>query len=340
MRREENGDVSGKAWLAGNNQLTYGGLTPLRVPILVMSLALGLVTGAVGHPRVVAAAEESATPDPLFDDDAAEPEGFPDPFEVVNRVTFAFNRQVDRFFFEPVTKVYRFVVPSPARRAVRRAFLNLDAPVTFVNDILQLEPKDAAVTAARFVVNTTAGIGGLFDVAAEYVDLEGHESDFGQTLALSGLPSGPYLVIPVLGPNTARDGTGYVVDFLFRPTTYLLTPGGTVVIAGFANSGSGFLLNTLLESSTEIAEGFTTREAAGESLNALEASSVDYYASLRNAYYQNRTALIWRRGPDHGPLFRAKQVLAALSLHPPSGQVADLGTHGGDERVEAAALER
>ncbi len=276
----------------------------------------------------------------MFDDDAAEPEGFPDPLEPVNRLTFAVNRQIDRFFFEPITKAYRFVVPAPARRAVRRAFLNLDAPVTFVNDVLQFEPKDAAVTVVRFAMNTTAGVGGLFDVAADWAHLEGHESDFGQTLALSGMPSGPYLMLPLLGPNTARDATGYLVDFLFRPTTYLLTPGGTVLITGFANSGGGFLLNTLLESSTELAEGFTTREAAGESLKALEASSVDYYAALRNAYYQNRTALVWRRGPDHGPLARAKQALAALSLHASGGEVGDLGPHVGDERVEAAALER
>src|SRR5262249_54589619 len=154
------------------------------------------------------------------------------------------------------------------------------------------EPHDAGVTVVRFVMNSTVGVAGFFDVAADWADLHGHESDFGQTLALSGLPSGPYIILPVLGPNDARDATGYVVDFAFRPTTYLITPGGTVLITGFANAGSGFLLNTLLESSTEIAEGFTTREAAGEALKALEASSVDYYAAMRNAYYQNRTALI------------------------------------------------
>jgi phospholipid-binding lipoprotein MlaA len=289
---------------------------------------------------VAAADAPPSAPDPLFDEDSdAEPPGFPDPFESVNRVTFAFNRHVDRWVFAPITRAYRFVVPAPARRAVRRAFINLDAPVTFVNDILQLEPRDAAVTVARFVVNTTAGIGGLFDVAGDYAHLTGHESDFGQTLALSGLPSGPYLIIPVLGPNSARDTTGYIVDFLFRPTTYLLTPGGTVVLSGFVNPGGEVLFTTLFEGSTEIAEGFATREASGEALRALEASSVDYYAALRNAYYQNRTALIWRRGPDHGPLARAKWVLAALSFGPSGGEVHDLAADSGHERIEAAALE-
>jgi phospholipid-binding lipoprotein MlaA len=314
--------------------------THLRLSTFAASLVLGLALGVAGHPKVAAADAPPPIPDPLFDDDGdTEPAGFPDPFESVNRVTFAFNRQVDRWVFDPITRAYRFVVPAPARRAVRRAFVNLDAPVTFVNDVLQLEPRDAAVTVARFVVNTTVGIGGLFDVAGEYAHLPGHESDFGQTLALSGLPSGPYLIIPVLGPNSARDTTGYLVDFLFRPTTYLLTPGGAVVLSGFVNPGGEFLFTTLFEGSTELAEGFTTREASGEALHALEASSVDYYAALKNAYYQNRTALIWRRGPDHGPLARARWVLAALSFGPSGGKIGDLAADAGHERVEAAALE-
>ncbi len=178
-------------------------------------------------------------------------------------------------------------------------------------------------------------------MAADYMDLEGHESDFGQTMALSGIPSGPYLIVPVLGPNSTRDATGYLVDIMFRPTTYLLTPGGTVFISGFVNPVGGELLfTTLLEGSTELAEGLATREASGEALKALEASSVDYYAALRNAYYQNRMSIIWRRGPDRGPLARAKWALAALSLGPSSGKVGDLRADGGGERVEAAAIER
>ncbi len=319
--------------------MTYGALTPLRLSTLAASVVVVAVVAA-GPVRAAHATPHAVTADPLFDDDAtSEPEGFPDPLEGLNRLTFALNRQVDRFFFDPITQAYRFVVPAPARRAVRRAFLNLDAPVTFVNDVLQLEPRDAAVTAARFLINTTAGVGGFFDVASNWAHLDGHESDFGQTMALSGLPSGPYIMLPVLGPNDARDATGYVVDFAFRPTTYLLTPGGTVLVTGVVSPSSEFLLNTLLESTTEIAEGFTTRDAVGESLKALEASSVDYYAAMRNAYYQNRTALIWRRGPDHGPLARAKQVLAAV-LGSSRSQVGDLGAHAGDQGVESAALER
>jgi phospholipid-binding lipoprotein MlaA len=274
----------------------------------------------------------------LFDDAEALEPGFPDPFERVNRGTFAFNRQLDRWVIDPVARAYRFVVPAPARRAVRRALVNLDAPVTFVNDVLQLEPRDAAVTVTRFMVNTTVGVVGLFDVA-EQLDLEGHESDFGQTLALSGVGSGPYLIIPLLGPNTLRDMAGWAVDIMFRPTTYILTPGGAFFLSGFTETGSQLVVTTLWQNSTEIAEGFTTREAAGEAMDALEASSLDYYAALRNAYYQNRTALIWRRGPDHGPLARAKDLGELFSLGAASREVADLPADGRHQPLEPVALQ-
>jgi phospholipid-binding lipoprotein MlaA len=257
----------------------------------------------------------------------------------MNRMVFAVNRKIDDWVFEPVTRAYRFVVPAPARRAVRRALVNLDAPVTLMNDILQLEPRDAAVTAGRFVINSTVGVAGLFDVAGEMAHLPGHESDFGQTLALTGIPSGPYIVLPILGPNNARDFTGDAVDFMFRPTTYLLTPGGAVFLSGFVNPGGELLFTTIFEGSTELAEGIATREASGDALAALEASSLDYYTAFRNAYYQNRTALIWRRGPDHGPLARAKWVLASLSFGSSGGEVADLRPDRRQERVETLALE-
>jgi hypothetical protein len=110
-------------------------------------------------------------------------------------------------------------------------------------------------------------------------------------------------------------------------------------VSGFLNPGGELLFTTIFEGSTELAEGIATREASGDALAALEASSLDYYAALRNAYYQNRTAIIWRRGPDHGPLARAKWALASLSFGSSGGQVADLRPDRRQERVETFALE-
>jgi phospholipid-binding lipoprotein MlaA len=214
-----------------------------------------------------------------FEAELAEPGAFPDPLEPLNRTTLQFNEIVDLLILDPVTHVYRFVVPDPGRRAIRRFMDNLNSPVVLLNDLLQCDWKDAGVTFSRFVVNTTVGIAGLFDPARDRLALERHESDFGQTLALAGLPSGPYLVLPVVGPTTARDGLGSIIGFLCRPTTYLLGPVDLLVY------------NSIYDGSA----GLVTREKHADSVQILEDSSIDYYAALRGAYYQSRMAQIYVR---------------------------------------------
>ncbi len=203
---------------------------------------------------------------------------FPDPVERQNRAIFRFNCKVDDWILDPVARTYAFAVPNPVRAAMRRFFDNLNSPVVMVNDLLQREGKDAGITTARFALNTTVGIGGLFDPATA-VGLEGHYSDFGQTLALAGVASGPYLIVPVFGPTTMRGGVGTLVDVLFRPTTYLL------------GAGDQFYYSTIYGGSV----GVIAREQNAQAIEILKASSVDYYAALRSAYYQLRTAQIWRR---------------------------------------------
>ena len=199
----------------------------------------------------------------------------------MNRSTHDFNVQLDRLVLEPVTDAYTVAVPDPARRTVRRVFANLNTPAVIVNDLLQGELDAFATAVARFTVNTTIGIGGLFDPATS-MGLEEHQADFGQTLAVAGVDSGPFLMLPVFGPTTLRDGVGTVVDFFFRPTTYV-TLGTDTLLYATLHAGGG---------------GFTTREEHNEGLKALRASSVDYYAALRSAYFQTRTAEIRRRiGP-------------------------------------------
>lgn len=208
-------------------------------------------------------------PDPLFDDDSDElvgPEVY-DPLERSNRWVFGLNQGIDRFFWNPLTRGYRFVVPGPARRSVDRAFNNLNMPIYLVNDLLQVRFRDAAETLGAFVVNTTVGVGGLLD-AGQWVGLEQQPADFGQTLALAGVGNGPYLVIPVLGPSTLRDGVGEVVDRFFHPLTYLIGITPQLMWGGGV--------------------GISRRAEADAKLKALEESSLDYYSVLRSAYVQSR----------------------------------------------------
>ncbi len=234
---------------------------------------------------LVPSAAPCAEPDPLFDDpEAAAPSGFPDPFERGNRGVFAFNQKLDKYFLDPVGRAYAFLIPAAGRRAVRRVLANINSPSVFVNDVLQLAPKDASITLGRFVINSTAGVVGIFDIAKD-LGLPGHHSDFGQTLALYGTPSGPFLILPAIGPTTARDGIGYLVDFAFRPLTYILTPAVQIWVISIQEGTAGV----------------AARDAHVQALNALEESSIDYYAALRSAFYQDRMAQIYARREDWRP---------------------------------------
>ena len=203
-----------------------------------------------------------------------------DPFEGLNRGVFRFNRGLDYVLLDPITKGYQWVVPRPGRRAVHRFFLNLDTPVVLANQVLQVRPVDAAGTVARFVLNSTAGVAGFLDPGAA-AGIPRTEADFGQTLARYGAPSGPYLVLPVFGPSTVRDGLGSVVDVIVDPVTYLLGPfqWWTLVLGG--------------------GEGLVVREATIADLEALEAGSIDFYSALRSAYLQSRDAAV-REVRDEG----------------------------------------
>jgi len=212
-----------------------------------------------------------ATPpeDPI---DRAEFEEIKDPLEPTNREIFAFNMAVDDAVLEPVARGYRSTLPAEARDSVRNFFNNAESPVIFINDVLQGEGGRAAETAVRFFVNTTAGFFGLFDVAAEY-GLERHSEDFGQTLAVWGVDSGPYLMLPILGPSNVRDTVGLVADTFMNPLTYVA-----------ANNGFGaperLAANTV--------DGIDTRSRNIEELEDVEKTALDLYATIRSLYRQNR----------------------------------------------------
>ena len=144
-----------------------------------------------------------------------------DPWERMNRHTTAFNDTLDTYVAEPVARGYRQTVPEPVRDGVGNVFSNLGEPANAVNNALQGKFERAAVSVYRFLFNTVFGVAGIFDVADTFAGQKAATEDFGQTLASWGVPSGPYLVLPVLGPSTVRDAPAKLVDYVSQPQAYI-----------------------------------------------------------------------------------------------------------------------
>lgn len=165
-----------------------------RMGLLLACLGLALLTGCASGPR-------------------ADPR---DPLEPLNRAVWRFNESVDQTVLKPVAQTYKDVTPSLVRRGVNNFFLNLTDLWSFVNNVLQLRPREAAESIMRFNLNTVFGLGGLLDIATE-IGIERHREDLGQTLGRWGMPSGPYLVLPLLGPTTVRDAAVRTVELQADP---------------------------------------------------------------------------------------------------------------------------
>lgn len=202
-----------------------------------------------------------------------------DPIEPVNRAIFAFNNVLDIILIEPAAKIYNAVFPGFVRDGVQNFMRNLRAPLIIANDLLQGDVGGAGTAAARFVINTTAGIGGLIDVAAMQ-GITHNPEDFGQTLAVWGMGDGMYLVLPVLGPSSLRDGAGMAVDAFADPLR----------IWSF-NQGREWIYYT-----RNLVEGFDNRARLVSAVEDLRRNSLDYYAAVRSAYAQKRGSLVRDEG--------------------------------------------
>ncbi len=206
---------------------------------------------------------------------ASAEEGFNDPFEDANRGIFGFNKAVDDAVLVPVAKAYRTVLPPPVRQSLRDFMQNLNGPVIFANDVLQGELGLAGKTLVRVAINTTVGVGGLFDVATQ-MGIPHHSNDLGITLAVWGFVEGPYIVIPVLGPSTPRDLIGQIGDGFADPGNYV--------------AGQHHLLWAVMARSAT--SGIDQRSRNIESLADIERTALDNYATIRSLYRQRREAQI------------------------------------------------
>ena len=199
-----------------------------------------------------------------------------DCFESVNRATFKFNQALDGVVFEPLAKAYR-VLPSTLRAGTSNALDNISTLVTIPNNLLQGEFKKAGVNTGRFIVNTTVGIVGIFDVAEKIGFPEYEKEDYGQTLGVMGVGPGCYLVLPVLGPSTIRDTTGSFANVLGGDVWYNVT---------VANNTQHFTDFDYYAS--RLGSGIDFRAKNIDSFENLEKNSMDFYASVRSLYLQDR----------------------------------------------------
>ena len=199
-----------------------------------------------------------------------------DPWESMNRSVASFNDKLDDNVLKPVATGYRNVVPDLIQTGVRNVFNNFADMWSTVNNLLQLKPLNTAESLGRVIVNTVFGIYGIFDVAT-YIKLERHPEDFGQTLGYWGVPSGPYLVLPLFGPSTLRDGASLPVDFSVSPTQY---------IDDIPTRNQVFALRLVSKRAELLKSG-----------NMLEQASIDKYSFTRDAYLQYRRSQIYDGNP-------------------------------------------
>jgi phospholipid-binding lipoprotein MlaA len=196
-----------------------------------------------------------------------------DPLEPVNRAVLDTNTALDNAFIKPMAEVYREVLPATVRDHIRSAIDNLAEPRILVNDLLQGRANAAAISFARFLVNTTVGMGGMVDLATRQ-GLPKQTGDFGQTLYTWGAGDGPYLVLLFFGPSNLRDAVGLGVDLFTTPPALIVT--------GHAGVVTGFSIGTV--------DGIDLRSRNIESLDEIMAGALDYYASLKSISWQRRQA--------------------------------------------------
>jgi phospholipid-binding lipoprotein MlaA len=234
--------------------------------ILAAAMAVSVATPLAAAPR-------NSPPSP-----GASPD---DPWEKLNRAGFALEGKLDHWIIGPLAHLYKFLTPGPIGRGIHNLVTNLTEPVVTVNGVLQLRPKRAAASGARFVINSTIGVLGLIDVAAKE-GMPHRPNSFGDTLGRYGVPGGPYIFYPVGGPSTIRDTVGEVVDIVMDPLHLL-----------------NYRYRTEISVSVAVSRGLDQRVQNEQDFKTLLSDAADPYATLRSTYLQSRESEI--RGEDVTP---------------------------------------
>lgn len=248
-----------------------------RALALLLALGLGACAVSVAYAATPGATKSSEHTDA---DDQTYVDTDSDPLEPFNRVIYGFNHIFDKVVLRPVTQAYRYVVPEYGRTMFDNFVTNLYTPVVFTNSVLQGDPKNSFSTFFRFVINTTIGVGGMFDVASE-AGLHNRNADLGETMAFYGVGPGPYLVIPVIGPSNVRDAFGRLGDAFMTPTNYA---------TDWFKGGQGYEIEYGVWAATAIDE----RSKNMKLIDEIYANSLDPYSTFRSGYTQKRASDIRR----------------------------------------------
>lgn len=229
--------------------------------LVIVVLLLGILGGC-------------ATP-PTDPEDLAFYKETNDPLEPTNRVMYSIDNGIDTVLLRPAAQAYRFLLPQPVRNGIHNVLSNLGTPVQLSNDMLSGKPRRAGDTTMRFLINTTVGVVGIFDVAKRW-GYPDHDSDFGITMALWGVPEGPFLFLPVFGPSDPRDGIGLGIDAAMDPFTWV--GQGTVV--------------RVLDWSRYVINAVDERERHLDDIENVKKTALDPYATFRSLYRQHRESQI------------------------------------------------
>ncbi|WP_155969856.1 MlaA family lipoprotein [Nitrospira japonica] len=288
--------------VAGTPRLTGDGGLLNAVGAMPPDHTLGSANGpAADGSRDIRAAAETSPPvssrepaeeifDPFAKSDEVTGEDY-DPWEPVNTKIFEFNRQMDRYVLKPVAQGYDFIVPDLVQIGVGNIFYNFRFVPRFLNNVFQGKVKGASIEVGRFILNSTVGIGGFFDLAQD-VNLVTPEEDLGQTLGFYGVKPGPYIVVPFLAPYTLRDLIGYVGDIFLNPINWLFAPiievKGVPSVISHPNRNT----STIVQLGARVGEIVNDRSRNLQKFQGVEEATFDLYTAVRNAYLQQRARQI------------------------------------------------
>jgi len=312
--------VSGCAALSdGLSPSTGEALTGLHSsPIETINADVGSADSIVAPPEFIAQASESRpagskndtqegakaaeaqpkdAPEEFFDPFAKKEDALAagedyDPWEGFNSVMFEFNRKLDKYLIKPVAQVYDKIMPNALQKGISNFSHNARIGPRLINNMLQFKVKGTGIELGRFLINSTLGIGGLFDPAKHWFELETPDEDTGQTLGAYGVPPGPYLVLPLLPPLTLRDFFGLILDFGADPVNYFVFPTFEVDDLPSLIAHKNRDTTTIAQLGTRVEEIVNYRSLNLETFEGVEAATVDLYSAVRNAYLQKRTKAI------------------------------------------------